>query len=260
MHFDIGKLIESLKKDRFDSTNPRIPDGVADLSDCITPLQALTREGRALKSDMPYSRAEMTARLIGAYLNGDSDIDDHMKAVVGLVTLVICILETVREIKPDLTPEEILMGAANCDWLRQLAREFANVEYTLDESGGMNLNLAALPIFAEAVPLDRRALDGFVRRWMTPHLESIFDPAAAGLGDDSGDESETGDVNRPASYKFELIDESELGELFADPLEGFDEMQDHFDRTDYQRYMNGESLDEILRDDPSEPDYRIGDS
>jgi len=260
MHIGIAKLIESLEKDRFDVTNPRIPDGVAELSDCITPLQALTREGRALKSDMPYDRAEMIARLLGAYIDADSDIEDHERAIVGLVALLMCVLDTVCEIKPDLTPEEILMDAANCDWLRQLGREFANVEYTLDEAGGMNLNLAALRMFSKSMPLDRRALDGFVRRRMTPHLESIFDPAVAGLGDNLGDDSETGDVDRPASYKFDLINESELGDLFADPLEGFDEMQDHFDRTDYQRYMNGESLDEILRDDPSEPDYRIGDS
>lgn len=260
MHIDIAKLIESLKKDRFDSTNPRFPDGVADLSDCILPLLDLTREGRAVRSYLPYDRAEMIARLLGAYIDADSDIEDHERTIVGLVTLLMCVLDTVCELKPDLTPEEILMDAASCDALRELAKEFTNVEYTLDDSGTVHLNFAALSVFAKSAPLDRRALDGFVRRWMTPHLECIFDHAAASGGDDSGDESEMGDVDRPASYKFELIDESELGELFADPLEGFDEMQDHFDRTDYQRYMNGESLDEILRDDPSEPDYRIGDS
>jgi len=259
MHIDIARLIESLQHDRFDPTNPRVPDGVADLSEYVLPLRAISREGRALRSSEDYSKAGLIGRLLHEYLGGAPSVEALERAVVGIAVLVVCILEATCKLKPDLMPEEILMDAASDDAIRLLAEDFANAEYTVDESGQMHVNLASLSIFAKATPLDLRARDGFIRRRLTPLLEDIFEsPMSA--SEDGDDHLENSADDQPTSHKVNFVDETELGELIADPLEGFDEEQEYFERTDYQRFMNGDSLDEILRDDPSEPDYRIGES
>jgi len=259
MHIDIARLIESLQHDRFDPTNPRVPDGVADLSEYVLPLRAISREGRALRSSEDYSKAGLIARVLHEYLGSAPSVEDLERALVGMAVLGICILEAACELKPDLMPEEILMDAASDVAIRLLAEDFANVEYTVVESGQMHVNLASLSIFAKATPLDRRARDGFIRRRLTPLLEDIFGSSVP-ESEERDDHLEVSADDQPTSHTFNLVDEAELGELIADPLEGFDEEQEHFERTDYQRFMNGESLDEILRDDPSEPDYRIGES
>jgi len=133
------------------------------------------------------------------------------------------------------------------------------VEYSVDGSGQMHVNLASLSIFAKATPLDLRSRNGFIRRRLTPHLKDILE-APMPEGEVGDDKLEVSANDQPTSHKVNFVDETELGELIADPFEGFDEEQEYFERTDYQRFMNGDSLDEILRDDPSEPDYRIGES
>jgi len=193
------------------------------------------------------------------YLGDEASPEDLKRAIVGLVVLLRRVSEAACKIKPDLMPEEILMDAASDDAIRLLDKDFANVEYTVDDSGQRHVDLASLSIFAKVTPLDRRALDGFIQRRLTPLLKDIFESRMS-ESEESYDHPEVSADDQPTSHKVNLVGEAEMGELIADPFEGFDEEQEYFERTDYQRFMNGDSLDEILRDDPSEPDYRIGES
>jgi hypothetical protein len=251
MNFDLKHLLASLLNDRFDADAPRIPDGVCDLSVIITPLTEITRNGRAVRSDEPYHAADMMARVIDACIGDEPTVESLTNALLSMSILAILGIRAGCAIHPDMTPEEVLMDAADPVRLEQLAAEAATLECFEDPDGKMIPNLASLSVFADSTPISMAAIHGFIRRRLTPHLPYFFDD---GCSDEDSTQTPPGPADERSMRKYEFVDDETMKNSTADPLEGFDEMLERFDETDYRRYELGEELDEILRDDPREPD------
>jgi hypothetical protein len=251
MNFDLKQLLASLLNDRFDADAPRIPDGVCDLSAIITPLTEITRNGRALRSNEPYHAADMIERIVKAYVGDEPTIESLTRAFVGIGILLMLVMRAACAIHPDMTPEEVLMDAADPVRLEQLAAEASTLECFEDPDGKMIPNLASLSVFADSTPISMAAIHGFIRRRLTPHLPYFFDD---GCSDEDSTQTPPGPSDERSIRKYEFVDDEMMKNSTPDPLEGFDEMLERFDETDYRRYELGEELDEILREDPREPD------
>ena len=251
MNHYFSKLITSLLNDRFDIDAPRIPDGVCDVSAIIAPLKEVTRNGRALRSNEPYHAAEMVERIVKAYTGDEPTLESLTNALFGMSIFAVLVMRAACAIHPDMTPEEIIMDAADTVLIDQLAAEASALECFVGPDGEMIPNIASLSIFAESTPISMAAIHGFIRRRLTPHLPYYF---ADGADDENSDVAPQQPLTGEGTRTYEFVDDETMKNSTADPLEGFDEMLERFDETDYRRYEMGDELDDILSEDPREPD------
>lgn len=245
MHFDIHDFIRSLTHDRFSPEDPVIPDGVVDMSDLVDPLLLITRNGRALRSDVDYDHA----RFIGEWLTGQIDRDDRADAkdctIFGLQAVILLIFDAVTKVYGDMVAEELLMMVTDRDRVRALARELSAVPYVLDANGNIRPNFASLSIFACARPITRKMLNGFVERHYLSTLPDLF----------VDDEEQDHDAVLPRQINdFEYVDADTIENAEVDPLNGFDEFERHFFDNHYRAYEAGAEIDDLINLDEDSGD------
>lgn len=236
MHIDIHNFIRSLKEDRLCLENPVVPDGVINVSHLVEPLFAITRNGRALASDVEYDHARFLGELLGSLVPLEASNDHRDHAIIVISLLLLRAIDTAVTIHGDTTTEEILMMAADCHELDSLRRDMSALPCYLHPDGSTAPNFASLPMLSRARPITAAMLKGFVKRHFRPTLPHLFtDPEEV---EDYLDHDE-------ASFDFEYVDASTIEGDDVDPLSGFDEFERHFFNHQYKAYEAGASLDEL---------------
>lgn len=206
--------------------NPAIPDGVMDCSSIIKILRYFTKDGRAMNAseEFPFNT------LMGGFLHsilGDSPTDSEKDAAIAALTLVLVqVLRTVVELKPDLLVEEVLMDAFNQDLIRSIEPTFAAMPYQCGENAQLSPMWGHDPFFTKPIPRTRESDDGFLSRRISPYMDfsETYDEVTAGL-----------------NPKISKERKEPLGELIADSMNGFDEYYELY----WERQENEDSEDDF---------------
>jgi hypothetical protein len=241
MHLDLATFISSLLDNRFSVEDPRIPDGLCDLSSLVDPLVPVTRKGRALSSHEDYSHATFVGQLLARLFPREATKEQLECGIIALVFLFQLTVDTAVELHGDTTTEELLMMALNQDSIRQLKRILGATPCTASQDGAHQPNLASLPMFADARPVTDSIINGFIKRHLAPHLPTFF-------ADDEDTEPSEDQLPHPGTVTrlSEMEDAPELEDLEADALDGWDEIHEHFMDNHYVQYEMGRDLDDIL--------------
>jgi hypothetical protein len=213
---NISDIIDSLLNDRYDEEKPVIPDALLDISSVITGIRTLSFEGRVLHSDVQYSIAEMLGRLLKAYIPNEPTTENLTSAVLGLTILLARILRTVPQQFADMSIEEFLIEPSDQDDLIALGQQLSATPVITATDGHMRINLAQLPLFHAPTPITQETIDGFIARQIEPYddFELPEDTPVLSLIEAAEMPTQTGDI-------------------FSDPLDGFDEFFDaYFERQD----------------------------
>ena len=243
MHFDIHNFIRSLTHDRICLENPVIPDGVINVSHLVEPLFAITRNGRALVSDVEYDRPRFLSDLLSSLVPSDASMNHRDHAIIVLSLLLLRAIDTAVAMHGDTTMEEILMMAADRDELDALRHDMSALPYVIDDDGNIRPNFASLSIFAHPRPITWQMLNGFVERHFLPTLPDLF----------LDDEEQESEVAHPQRINdFEYVDEESVGAFEADPLNGFDEFERHFFDNHYKAYEAGAEINDLIDFDDGE--------
>lgn len=253
MRIDLATFISSLLDDRFSIEEPRIPDGLCDLSCLVDPLVPITRRGRALSSNEEYAHATFIGELLARLFPREATREQLEDGIIALIFVFQLTVDTAVELHGDTTTEELLMMALNQDSIRDLKRILGATPYTEHQDNELRPNIASLPMFANARPVTDAMISGFIRRHLAPHLPAMF---AA----DDAPEPTTDGTDRPnKNIRFsELEDVPNLDDLEADSLEGWDEIHEHFMDNQYVQYERGRDLDDILSADVDGDDFTQG--
>lgn len=228
MYFDRNDFFDSLRDDRFDESNPRIPEGLVDLSRIIDLLIHVMSDGRMIKSDSEYAFGDFVLNRFARVLLGASSDQDLTDAIVALFLVLFLVLKQGSTQDGLRAPEETLKDALDETTLRTLRMEFSATPTVFTSEGRLRPNFLALSPFQTVTPISPAMLTGFMKRNLTPHLPFLFvesDDSSATEDRGVNDETETSEMD------FQIVD-GPLEGLIADPLNGFGEFHRHFERTD----------------------------
>jgi len=206
--------------------NPAIPDGVIDCSSLVKALRYFTRDGRAMNASEEFSFNTLMGGLLHSIL-GDSPADSEKDTAIAILTLALVqVLRTVVELKSDLLVEEILMDAFNQDLIRSMEPTFAAMPYQCGENDQLRPMWGHDPLFTKPIPRTRESDDGFLSRRISPFMDfsETYDEVPTGL-------------NRKISKERK----EPLGEMIADPMNGFDEYYELY----WERQEDEESEDDF---------------
>lgn len=194
MKWTIRTLIASLKSDATDPYDQLVPDGVADLSDTITPLVGLGSTGRIVNEFEEYSLgrylAELYQRLLPMPKPTKQDLE---RALLSMGVLHLSSLRASVHVKPDLSIDEILSETFSADNIRNLQDEFRIVPVRETPDGDVRPMLGIMPIFSRAIPKT---------------IQSILGPAIRKMS------------------KLEFFIRNELGEIHPDTGEDVEDLDD----------------------------------
>jgi hypothetical protein len=223
MQFSLNDFIKSLLNDRSSLADPIIPDGVVDLSFIIDPLLTITKEGRALRSDVEYGVTNFYGQFLSGLLPANPTKQDYEKAIMSLVLLLDNVITTVCDRYGDTSHEEILIDAANQDTLRAQSKELSAVPIRINPDESATPLFGLLHIFAAARRITDKMRDGFVaRRWLP------FVTSSEGEQIDDQIVEAAPDAEPPR-----IVNLSELGDLVADANNGFEDYDEfYFDNQD----------------------------
>jgi len=206
--------------------NPAIPDGVIDCSSLVKALRYFTKDGRAMNASEEFSFNTLMGGLLHSIL-GDSPADSEKDTAIAILTLALVqVLRTVVELKSDLLVEEILMDAFNQDLIRSMEPTFAAMPYQCGENDQLRPMWGHDPLFTKPIPRTRESDDGFLSRRISPFMDfsETYDEVPTGL-------------NRKISKERK----EPLGEMIADPMNGFDEYYELY----WERQEDEESEDDF---------------
>ena len=238
-------FIRSLLSDRLDIDSPVVPDGICDYSEIADLIEVLTRDGRAVYSNDPYSYATMMGRVLSELFLKEQTDEERQIGVIGMSLMFACILETAVEVCGDTTAEEIIMIALNLDRIRGIRRHLGALPYSCGDDGKIYPNFASLPVFAKARPITMQQRDGFARRHLVPTLPDLF-------VDDEDEKSEVETDPPRGTFRSEPVDPEDLENAEADQFNGFEDFYDHFWENQYKAYEEGTPLGELLGQDDNE--------
>jgi hypothetical protein len=206
--------------------NPAIPDGVIDCSSLIKALRYFTKDGRAMNASEEFSFNTLMGGLLHSIL-GESPADSEKDTAIAILTLALVqVLRTVVELKPDLLVEEILMDAFNQDLIRSMEPTFAAMPYQCGENDHLSPMWGHDPFFTKPIPRTLESDDGFLSRRISPFMDfsETYDEVPTGL-------------NRKISKERK----EPLGEMIADPMNGYDEYYELY----WDRQEDEESEDDF---------------
>jgi hypothetical protein len=221
--FSLKDITESLLNDRSSLADPIIPDGVMDFSHLGDGLLAITRDGRALRSDVEYGVAEFFGRLLNGLLPPSPTTRDFERAILSLIILLGDVLNTVCTRYGDTSYEEILIDAANQDLLRARLTALSAVPIRIKPDGSVVPLFGLVDLFFGAHPITDKMRDGYVlRRWLPFVTTSEEDQEAEPIVE------EAPDIKPPRKVNL-----SDLGDLVADANNGFEDYDKfYFDNQD----------------------------
>lgn len=244
MYFDINDFFDSLRDDRFDENDPKIPEGLVDLSRIIDLISDVSSDGRMIKSDGAYAFGDFVDNRLRGMLLGTSE-QDRTDAILALLVIFSLVLKQCATHHGVRAPEETLMHALDEMTLRNLRIEFSATPTVFTSEGRLRPNFLALSPFRMVADITPAMLTGFMKRNLTPHLPFLFVDfeESSAIGDRGvNDETESSEMD------FQIV-EGPLEGTIGDPLNGFDEFHGHFLRTDYDDYEDDLPVDGI---DPDE--------
>jgi hypothetical protein len=153
------------------------------------------------------------------------------------------VFREIQKLKPDVSPEEILMEVCNQDVLTKLAKDMEVTAYRMDESGDIAIDYFGHEVFHAPFVIDDLVKHSFIRRKITPSFytedtepEFIFEVL------DDIENVVQKNTNRPASRKVNLND---FEKLTADPFNGCEDFLDHFYENDYPLIELGIEFDDL---------------
>ena len=242
MEKEFGKIIQALCGTNEAGEALGAPDGIIDASSIIDHLKYLTKDGRPFKSD---EQSAFTTWL-GDWLQnqfGGGTAANLRNCIVAQNMLLILIFREIQRLKPDVSPEEILMEVCNQDVLTKLAKDMEVTAYRLDESGDIAIAYFGHQVFHAPFVIDDLVKHSFIRRKITPSFyiedtepEFIFEVL------DDIESAVQKDTDRPASRKVNLND---FKKLTADPLNGCEDFLDYFYEHDYPLIELGIEFDDL---------------
>ncbi len=244
MYFDINDFFDSLRDDRFDEDDPKIPEGLVDLSRVIDLISDVSSDGRMIKSDAAYAFGDFVDNRLRGMLLGTSE-QDRTDAILALLVIFSLVLKQSATQHGVRAPEETLMHALDEMTLRNLRIEFSATPTVFTSEGRLRPNFLALSPFRIVADITPAMLTGFMKRNLTPHLPFLFldSDESSAIGDRGvNDETETSELD------FQIV-EGPLEGTIADPLNGFDEFHWHFWLTDHDDYGDGLPVEGLDPDD-----------
>lgn len=248
MYFDLNDFFDSLRNDRFDERNPKIPEGLVDISRIIDLVLNVMSDGRMIKSDSEYAFGDFVDNRLRQMLLGTSE-QDRTDAILALLVIFSLVLKQCATQDGVRAPEETLLDALDEMTIKALRLEFSATPTVFTSEGRLRPNFLALSPFQMVADITPAMLTGFMKRNLTPHLPFIY-----GDSDDSGVDERGSGVNELAATEVDfVILDGPLEGMIADPLNGFDEFHHHFmcsDAADYEGGLPVEGLEPEV--DPSE--------
>jgi hypothetical protein len=220
MNFNLDDIIKSLASDRSSLESPLVPDGLVDWSSLIKRLLPLTRNGRALRSDVDYGIAEFVARLAKTVTTDEDGREDVTGGIICLTLLLVKLADVVADRYGDTSLEELLIDALHQDDLRALASDFTAIPAKIDDNGRLVPIVSLIRMFFSSRPATVQMRDGYVQRRKLPYI-------GAGLNEVDlcrDEDFEVHELGTP-SGKCNL---SDFDNLTADCCEGFDDYENFY--------------------------------
>ena len=247
MNNEFRKLIQALCGTNDAGEALSAPDGIIDASSMINHLKYLTRDGRPLKSDEESAVLKMFGDWF-AHEFGNGTDEGKVNCICSLIILNILVFREIQKLKPDVSPEEILMEVCDQDVLAKLAKDMEVTGYRMEESGDIAIDYFGHEVFHSPFAIDDLVKHSFIRRKITPsfYIEDTEPEFIFEVLDDSNNPG-LGDTDRPASRKVNLND---FEKLTADPMNGFEEFYEQFWEGDFPLIELGIEFDDLppLRD------------
>jgi hypothetical protein len=242
MESEFRKIIQALRGTNEAGEALGAPDGIIDASSIIDHLKYLTKDGRPLKSD---EQSAFTTWL-GDWLQnqfGGGAAADLCNCIVAQSMLLILTFREIQKLKPDVSPEEILMEVCNQDVLSKLAKDMEATAYRLDESGDIAIDYFGHEVFHAPFVIDALVKHNFIRRKITRsfYMEDTEPEFICEVLDDI-ESANPKDADRSASRKVNLND---FENLTADSMNGFDEFYEQFWEGDFPLIELGIEFDDL---------------
>lgn len=200
---------------QFYEDHPLSPDGVADCSHLISPLEFITKNGRAVWSDQFGSLTDFIVTLLKEVFPTHLTKELLEDGVSTIGIFIAILLREVSELFPDIAIEEFLAISFSHDRIKEYKQEFSTTPYfNIDRE--KQKQVLCHPMFSQAIPITEAKLDGFYRRNI-----KLYEVTEETLMEDETERIE-----------FEILDEEEIddSDWHADPYNGFDEFHDYGSR------------------------------
>jgi hypothetical protein len=242
MENEFRKIIQAMCGTNEAGESLGAPDGIIDASSFIDHLKYLTKDGRPFKSD---EQSAFTTWLGDWQQNqfGGGTAADLRNCIVAQNMLLILTFREIQKLKPDISPEEILMEVCNQDVLTKLAKDMEVTPYRLDESGDIAVDYFGHEVFHAPFVIDDLVKHSFIRRKITPsfYIEDTEPEFICEVLDDL-ESAILKDADRPTSRKVNLND---FEKLTADPMNGFEEFYEQFWEGDFPLIVLGIEFDDL---------------
>ena len=218
------------------------PDGIINVSRMVNHLKYLTKDGRPVKSDEQGALLKMFGNWFAQEFGNGTD-EDKVNCICSLVMFSSLVFREIQKLKPDVSPEEILMEVCNQDVLTKLAKDMEVTAYRMDESGDIAIDYFGHKVFHAPFVIDDLVKHGFIRRKITPSFyEEDTEPEFTFEVLDDMENAILRDTNRPTSRKVNLND---FEKLTADPMNGFEEFYEQFWEGDFPLIELGIEFDDL---------------
>ena len=226
------------------------PDGVIDISHIVRSLKSITRNGRAVESDVPGAFLAMLGNWINREFSEHTD-ESKDRCIVALNMLIVLIFRHVQNIKPDLCPEEVLMEVCDHELIESIAVDMQATEYRNVSSDEIAIAYFQHEIFHKAFTIDDLVKHSFNRRRITPsHFSMLNDPNELNISivEESeviGTEKEPDTSAAPEKPRNPKVNLNDLDGLMSDPLNGFDDFYEYFYQSDNPLLELGVNFDDL---------------
>ena len=250
MNNEFENIIASLLGDSGKENLLNTPDGVIDISHIVRSLKSITRNGRAVESDVPGAFLAMLGNWINCEFGEHTD-ESKDRCIVALCMFLVLTFRQVQNIKPDLCPEEILMEVCDHESLESIAVDMQATEYRNVSSDEIAIAYFQHEIFHKAFTVDDLVKHSFNRRRITPsHFSMLNDPVELNISivEESeviSTEKEPDTSATPEKPRNAKVNLSDFEGLMSDPLNGFDDFYEYFFQTDNPLLELGVDFDDL---------------
>ena len=250
MNNEFENIIASLLGDSGKENLLNTPDGVIDISHIVRSLKSITRNGRAVESDVPGAFLAMLGNWINREFGEHTD-ESKDRCIVALCMLFVLTFRQVQSIKPDLCPEEILMEVCDHELLESIAVDMQATEYRNVSSDEIAIAYFQHEIFHKAFTVDDLVKHSFNRRRITPsHFSMLNDPVELNISiveesEVKGTEKEPDTSATPEKPRNPKVNLNDFEGLMSDPLNGFDDFYEYFFQTDNPLLELGVDFDDL---------------
>ena len=226
------------------------PDGVIDISHIVRSLKSITRNGRAVESDVPGAFLAMLGNWINREFSEHTN-ESKDRCIVALCMLFVLTFRQVQNIKPDLCPEEVLMEVCDHELIESIAVDMQATEYRNVSSDEIAIAYFQHEIFHKAFTIDDLVKHSFNRRRITPsHFSMLNDPVELNISiveesEVKGTEKDPDTSAAPEKPRNPKVNLNDFEGLMSDPLNGFDDFYEYFYQSDNPLLELGVDFDDL---------------